>query len=182
MLRKIDAQPRGVDRWIGGNVRLKLRKRHPAGFPDLIGIDGDLGLAVADVNVDDFVLCQAIADIGAIFDLLAPFEFDTRDAEFFLQAAVRAMFGAFTPMRMRAAGVRPETGRVVLARRAALEEDTALRDDENADRRMAQATTMHLEFVKGTKVAFKPSWYAHIHMPRYAKLPQDYPALTTHAT
>ena len=84
---------------------------------------------------------------------------DVAYTQFFLQAAMCTGFGFFAPMRMGAAGIRPEERRVILHRRAFLDEHLVAPQHEHADRHVPQAEAMGFQLAAGLEAAVDPGGY-----------------------
>ena len=77
-------------------------------------------------------------------------------AEFFGEAAVGAGYRGFVPVRVGAAGVRPEAGGVVFGKGALLDQDVVAREDEDRDGLVAQAKAVGFELVGRGEGAVDP--------------------------
>ena len=119
MVVQVDAQPGGEDFGGGLGVVQEFGEGNPGGGADFAGVGGDYESAggLGGENVDDFVFDHVGGGEGgngrAVFDLADGGEGQVLQAEFFGEAAVGAGYRGFVPMRVGAAGVRPEAGGVV---------------------------------------------------------------------
>ncbi len=102
------------------------------------------------------MLNQAVADISAILDLIDMRQMRVFDAQFLTQPTHGAIHGRLIPVRVSATRIRPQTGRVVLAQRAALDQRSVAVNQENADRLMTQAPLMRLKFFNRGQDAIDP--------------------------
>ncbi len=99
------------------------------------------------------------------------------NAQFFAQAPDGAFIRALTPMGMRAAGIGPKPGRVILARRAALDQNVFTVQHKDGHRLVAESFAVHVQLVDGDKRVTHPGGNKITH--RHAKLvapSQDWPA------
>ena len=86
------------------------------------------------------------------------------DAEFLAQPAAGAGCGGLAPVRMRAAGVRPEAGAVVLVERPALDQHRGAPGHEDRDRLVAQPHPMHRQLLHGRERAVDPGGNELVHV------------------
>ena len=158
MFGKVDAQPWGVSPGSCDGICGKPVQRHPAGVRDLgrIGDDAQARTGLSDENLDLFILGQPVSHIGPVFDHAAGNQRDAGDAQFFPQPALCAPGRRLAPHRMRAAGVGPQSRRVILARRPPLQQHPVAIQHEDRHRLVPQPTAMHLKLLDRHKLTVVP--------------------------
>lgn len=158
MAVQIDVQPRGEG--VGGlrDLGFEILQRDPAGVHDLVRIGGQRHVTggISEKNINQFMFGQPVADLGTVFDLSAMGQREAGDPQFFGQAAGGAIGGRFVPIGMGAAGVRPETRRVILTERPALDQDLAVADHKDRHGQMTQTAQMGFQLFHRGQCAIHP--------------------------
>jgi hypothetical protein len=71
---------------------------------------------------NQFMFDQTIANICAVFDLVAVYQAQAADTQLFIQAPISARQSRFIPKGVRTARIRPKTGCVVFGQSATLDQ------------------------------------------------------------
>ena len=147
MLCQIDVQPGREALRLGQHCGVKLGQRHPASIGHLcrIGSQQRAKAGRGQKLIDNLMLDQPLPDVGAVFDRTDRHHRQTGNPQFLLQPAPRAIVRRFVPFRMGAAGVGPQTRRVVFAQVALLQQDVTTVGAKDRDRLVPQIAPMHLQ-------------------------------------
>ena len=131
------------------HVARQIGKADPAGCGGLGGVGPHVrpGVDPRHKHFDQLVFDQAVPDVGAVFDLPRPEQRHAGQTQFLLQTPVRTCVGRFAPIRMRAAGIRPKSGAVILGLRPLLDQHRAAVAHEYRHRQMPQTLAMHRKLV-----------------------------------
>ena len=92
------------------------------------------------------MLDQPTPDIGAVFDTVGKGRKQAGDPQFLAQAAHRTGSGVFVPARMGAAGIRPQSRRMILRQRPLLDQHPRPVQHKDRHRLVAQPFQMHVQF------------------------------------
>ena len=140
------------------HLGLQVVQIDPADVLDLgrVRRHGKARRGFGDEDVDQFMLGQPLAHIGPVFDAAGMDRRQAGDPQFLAQAADGAGGRVLVPEGMGAAGVRPETRRVILPRRALLDQDARPLQHEDRHRLVAQAALVHLKLAHGREAPVDP--------------------------
>src|SRR5712691_83227 len=101
------------------------------------------GLERPEIDVNEFVLVHAVVELGPVAREEAKRQI-AGDAEFLVEPPARRRDGSLARARMPAAGIRPQSARVIFFRIALLQENpTAVVDDEDRESAMQQARAVN---------------------------------------
>jgi hypothetical protein len=141
-------------------LTVQFAQANPAHCPHFVGVGRHRQILwrISQQDINQLVLGQAIAHIGAVFDSVAQARLQTADAKLFLQAALCAGNRVFPPMGVGAAGIRPQARRVIFARRPALQQKVMPPHHKDRNCQMAQSAPVNLQLFHRHQFAVQKGW------------------------
>jgi len=137
----------------------------PSRIHDLrrVGAQAQCAAHLGQKHIHHLMFDQAIAHIGLIFQMMAEFQEQPGDPQFFVKAAHRASAGVFLPVWVGAAGIGPKPRRVVFAQGAALQQDIGAANDKYRNGLVLQAFLMRPQLVHRSQRAVYPCRDVSVH-------------------